>query len=172
MMNGLHLTMERRAGIAQARPERHTTPRGMATLRAAADTLSRRNADAAVCELMNEALARLIDLGFEQDAGGYCNLDAATGRLLIPLPWGRNGHARWGLRPQEANILREVLFAWQQEAQPLLFYDRTRRGWFVNLSGYRTHRAALDWLAGHAVIIAEYRAARSLRTPRAKRVGG
>lgn len=159
-MNGLHLTLERKTGIAQAKPERYTT------LRAAADTLSRRNADAAVCELMNEALARLVDLAFEQDAGGYCNVDAPTGKLMIPLPWGRNGHARWGLRPQEANILREILFAWQRENAPLLFYDRTRRGWFANLSDYRTHRAALGWLTAHPVTIAAYRAAR------AKRVGG
>lgn len=159
-MNGLHLTMARKTGIADARPDRYTT------LRAAADTLSRRNADGAVCELMNEALGRLIDLAYERDAGGYCNIDRATGKLLIPLPWGRNGHARWGLRPQEANILREILFAWQQEATPLLVYDRTRRSWFVNLAAYRTRSLAGDWLTRHPVTIAVYRAAR------AKRVGG
>lgn len=158
-MNGLHLTMVRKAGIATAKPNRYTG------LRAAADTLSRRNADAAVCELLNEALARLIDLAYERDEGGLCNMDRATGKLLIPLPWGRNGHARWGLRPQEANILREVLFTWQREAQPLLFYDRLRRAWFVNLAEYRTRNLAGDWLGKHPVSIALYRAAR------AKRVG-
>ncbi len=158
-MNGLHLTMERKAGIAGAKPQRYTA------LRAAADTLSRRNADAAFCELMNEALARLIELAYEKDEGGYCNIDRATGKLLIPLPWGRNGHARWGLRPQEANILREILFAWQGETPALLVYDRGRRAWFVNLMDYRTRSLAGDWLTRHPVTIAVYRAAR------AKRVG-
>lgn len=159
MTNGIALTMERKATIAQAKPGR------FGTLRKAAQTLSRRNADQAIAELMNEAIARLVELAYETDAGGLCNVDRATGRLLIPLPWGRNGHARWGLRPQEANILREILFAWQFDGVPLLFYDRARRAWFVNLTDYANRALAGDWLGKHQVTIAVYRVAR------AKRVG-
>jgi len=156
-MNGLHTTLARKPTIAAAKPERYTT------LRAAADTLSRRNADGAICELMNEALARLVDLAYEEDAGGLCNVDAATGKLLIPLPWGRNGHARWGVRPQEANILREILFTWQRAGVPLLFYDRSRRAWFVNRTDYPDRAVAGSWLARCQVTIAVYRAARAKR---------
>lgn len=150
-------TLERKAALSQAAPARHTT------LRSAAEKLSRMNADGAVCELMNEALARLVVLAYEQDAGGFCNVDGATGRLLIPLPWGRNGHAQWGLRPQEANILRDILFAWQHDAPALLAYDSMRRSWFVNLREYGSVHLAKRWLKAHQVGIGDYRAARAKR---------
>jgi hypothetical protein len=150
-------TMERKQTLSVAQPQRYTR------LRAAAESLSLRNVDAAVCELMNEALARLVLLVYEQDAGGYCNIDAATGKLLIPLPWGRNGYARWELRPQEANILREILFTWQGEQPSLFSYDRLRRSWFVNLAEYSNVHLAKGWLKKHQVSIAIYRAARAKR---------
>lgn len=150
-------TMERKVGLSNAEPQRHTT------LRAAAESLSLRNVDAAICELMNEALARLVLLAYEQDAGGYCNMDGATGKLLIPLPWGRNGYARWGLRPQEANVLRQILFDWAQPGPTLLLYDRTRRAWFVNLRDFANAHLAKRWLTQHQVSITMYRAARAKR---------
>lgn len=156
-MNGLSTTMARKQRLSVAAPERHTG------LRAVAESLSLRNVDQAVCELLNEALARLLVLAYEQDAGGLCNVDAATGKLLIPLPWGRNGYARWGLRPQEANILREILFAWQGEASSLLAYDRTRRSWYVNLAEYANIHLAKRWLTQHQVSITVYRSARAKR---------
>jgi hypothetical protein len=119
--------------------------------------------DTACCELFNEALARLVQLCYEQDAGGFCNIDGATGRILIPLPWGRNGQGKWGLRPQEANILRQVLFDWEQDSQTLLRYDRTRKSWFVNLPEYSNYHLAKRWLAVHQITIAVYRDARTKR---------
>jgi hypothetical protein len=156
-MNGLSVTMERKQALSIAQPERY---RG---LRAAADNLSLRNVDQATCELMNEALARLVQLCYETDSGGYCNLDSATGRILIPLPWGRNGQAKWGLRPQEANILRQVLFDWEAAGSTLLHYDRTRRSWFVNLRDHANYHIAKRWLTQHQIDIATYRAARTKR---------
>ncbi len=153
-MSGLTSTMERKQALSVAQPERY---RG---LRAAADNLSLRNVDQATCELMNEALARLVQLCYEQDAGGYCNIDGATGRILIPLPNGRNGRAKWGLRPQEANILRQVLFDWEQCAPSLLRYDRTRKSWFVNLHDFANYHLAKRWLAVHQITIGVYRDAR------------
>lgn len=156
-METLTQTMARKEHIAGAEPRRHTR------LRAAAETLSLANVDGAVCELMNEALTRLTMLAFEQDAGGLCNVDEATGRLLLPLPWGRNGAARWGLRPSEANILREILFTWQQDAPALLHYDKLRRSWFVNLFDFGNVHLAKRWLTKHQVSIPIYRAARAKR---------
>jgi hypothetical protein len=156
-INGIAGTLERKAAITQAKPNRHTT------LRKAAETLSLRNADAAIIELFNEAIARMVDLAFEEDAGGLCNLDSATGRVLIPLPWGRNGCGRWGLRPQEANILREILFSWQHDPRPLFQYDKLRRSWFVNLAAYTSQDDAGVWLARHQVGIAVYRTAYAKR---------
>ncbi len=156
-MSGLTVTMERKAGLSIAQPERY---RG---LRAVAESISLANVDTACCELFNEALARLVQLCYEQDAGGFCNIDGATGRILIPLPWGRNGQGKWGLRPQEANILRQVLFDWEQDSQTLLRYDRTRKSWFVNLPEYSNYHLAKRWLAVHQITIAVYRDARTKR---------
>lgn len=156
----VHVALERKADVSNTQPERHTA------LRKAAESLSLRNVDQAVCELFNEALARLVQLAYEQDAGGYCNIDGVTGKLLIPLPWGRNGHQQWSLRPQEAEILRQILFDWQQPGPTLLIYDRARRSWRVNLFDFGNIHLAKQWLAKYQVSIATYRASRS------KRVGG
>lgn len=153
---GVALTMERKAGVSAVKP----TP--VMAVRKAAESLSRRNADTAVCELLNEALGRLVDLAFEEDEGGLCNVDSVTGRLLLPLPWGRNGHRLWGLRPQEANVLRRLLFDWRKDGSlPLLTYDRLRRAWYVNLADYADRRVAGRWLAEHQVTVSQYRIARA-----------
>jgi hypothetical protein len=157
---GIVSTVSRKEDLAQATPQRHTR------LRKAAEALSRRNVDAAVCELLNEALARLVQLVYERDAAGLCNVDEATGKLLVPLPWGRLGHAKWGLRPIEGIILRQVLFDWQQVSQTgqvLFHYDRSRRAWFVDLYNYANHHLAHQWLTRHQVDVAMYRAAREKR---------
>jgi hypothetical protein len=85
----------------------------------------------------------------------------ATGKLLIPLPWGSNGGQRWGLRPSEANVLRHILFDWQCEAHPLFEYDRLRRAWFVHLAAYANYHLAKGWLKRHQVTIAVLRATRA-----------
>jgi len=159
MANGNNILhqLERKAAISNADPERHTA------LRAAADTLSRRNVDQAICEVLNEALARLVQLAYEVDTGGLCNIDGVTGRFLIPLPFGRNGAAQWGLRPQEANILRDILFTWQTEPPALLFYDWTRHSWFVNLSDFGSIGIAKAWLRSHQISVGLYRSARAKR---------
>jgi hypothetical protein len=148
---------QRKGDLSNAAPERY---RG---LRGAAERISLRNVDGATCELMNEALSRLVQLCYEQDAGGYCNQDGATGRILIPLPWGRNGQARWGIKPQEANILREILFTWQADPPSLLNYDRARKSWFINLPEYSNYHLAKRWLSKYQVTIATYRLARAKR---------
>ncbi len=156
-MAGLSATMERKVGLSNAAPQRHTG------LRAVAESLSLANVDQAICELMNEALCRVVALAYETDAGGLCNLDAATGKILFALPWGRNGASQWGLRQSEANILRQVLFDWQAAGSTLLHYDRTRRSWFVNLRDHANIHLAKRWLTQHQIDIATYRAARAKR---------
>ncbi len=150
-------TVERKGDIRQSEPARHTT------LRKAAEALSRRNVDAAVCELLNEAVARLVQLVYEQDAGGYCNIDGATGKLLVPLPWGRLGHARWGLRPIEGIILREIMFDLSLRKDNLFHFDRSRRAWFINLYNYANVHLARQWVTQHQIDVVMYRAARDKR---------
>ena len=153
----LSIMSNRKAELSNASPERY---RGLRTV---AESLSLANVDTATCELMNESLCRVVELAYEQDAGGYCNIDFATGKILFPLPWGRNGAAQWGLRPQEANILREILFTWQADTPSLLSYDRARKSWFVNLRDYANIHLAKKWLREHPVSIPTYREARAKR---------
>jgi hypothetical protein len=151
--------VSRKEGIGQSSPARYTV------VRRAAESLSRRNVDAAVCELLNEALARLVQLVYEQDAAGLCNVDAATGKLLIPAPWGRLGHAKWGLRPIEGIILREIMFglSLRKDKRALFHYDRSRRTWFVDLYNYANVHLAHQWLTQHQIDVQMYRAARDKR---------
>jgi hypothetical protein len=160
-MNGLTTTMERKTALSTTEPQRHTT------LRAAADSLSLRNADAAIVELYMEAMQRLTLLAYETDAHGYCNIDPATSKLLIPAPWGRAGHLRWGITPSESVVLREMVQRRQigRDGRPpgLWLYDSTRRCWRLNLYDFDTLADAQRYWKKFALTVAEYRQARSKR---------
>jgi hypothetical protein len=158
--NGIFHALERKEDLSKSAPARHLS------LRQAADNLSRHNVDAATCEVLNEALARLVQLAYEVDTGGLCNIDGVTGRFLIPLPFGRNGAAKWGIRPQEANILRQILFDWQTEPPALLIYERSRRSWFVNLVEFGSVGIAKAWIRSHQISVALYRSARAKKLAR------
>ena len=155
-MNSIIRTVERRSDVMQSAPQRHST------IRAAATNLSRRNADSAIVELLNEGLARLTLLCYERDATNtLCNVDPATGRVIVPLPWGRAGYAKWGLTPSEANAFRSIMFTRQRRGVPLFFYDRSRRCWFLNLADYEDGSAVIAQLREWQISIGEYRAART-----------
>jgi hypothetical protein len=158
--NGILATLERKAAISTAQPERYTA------LRTLADNISRKNIDMALCEYFNEVLSRLVLLAYEQDAGGFANIDSVTGKFLVPMPMGRNGHARWGLKPSEANVLRQILFDWMLETPSLIHYDKSRRSWFVCLSAFPTIHVARAWLRAHQITVTVYRSARAKRVAR------
>lgn len=153
--------LARKGQVMQAAPQRHMS------LRRAAEALSRRNADQAVVELMMEALQRLTLLAYEQDAYGYCNIDPVTHRLLIPAPFGRAGHKRWGITGTEAVILREMMQQRQAQTEDrppgLWLYDRTRRCWLLNLFDYDTLADGQHYWQRWALTVPEYRAARAQR---------
>ena len=163
-MNGKHPVeqMGRKQGIAGTTPARHTS------LRAAAESLSRRNIDAAVVEILMEAVQRATQLAYERDDSGLlCNVDSVTFKLLVPAPWGRNGYKRWGLRLVEGVCLREVM---QQRQRPsadrppgLFLYDRTERSWRVNMFDYDFLSDAQRYWEKHPISVQEYRAAHRQR---------
>lgn len=161
MNDNIVRTIQRKQGIAQATPERHTA------VRRAAEALSRRNADAAIVELFSEAMQRLTLLAYEHDADGYCNIDPVTWRILIPLPFGKAGHRRWGISVSESVVLREMIQ--QRQAQrvnrpPGLWqYDRARRQWRVNIFDFDTLTDGQRYWQRWPLTVAEYRQARSRR---------
>lgn len=150
-MNGVVQTLERKVAPAQAKPRRHTV------MRTAVETLSRRNFAAAKAELLNEVIHRLTALCYEiDDSRQLCNVDATTGRILIPMPTSRPGRPRWGLYRSEGDTLRRILFAWQgsDTRPPLFVYDPTDRRWYVNLHDYPTLDAAQFWLGRNPITAA------------------
>lgn len=153
--------MNRKAAIAATHPQRHTA------IQRAAESLSRRNADAAVVELFMEAIQRLTLLAYERDDNGYCNIDLVTGRILIPVPFGKAGHRHWGISVSESVILREMIQRRQAQTvdRPpgLWLYDRSRRCWFLNLFDFDELADGLQYWQWWPLTVAEYRAARSHR---------
>lgn len=144
----------RKGTIAQASPQRRTA------LRNAAESLSLRNVDQAVCELLNEALARLILLCYEQNEHGYCNIDGRTGRILIPVPWGKAGYAHWSLTPTEGDTMRRIMLTRARVGLPLFAFDRGRRAWFLNLADFPEGAVVLAQLKEWEISVGEYREAR------------
>lgn len=159
--NGVIVTVARKENIVQTTPARYTT------LRKASEVLSRRNADAALVELFNEAMQRLTLLAYEQDEYGYCNIDSVTGKALIPLPWGRNGHSRWGITPSESVVLREMIQQRQMGVNnrpPGLWqYDKERRNWRLNLYDFDLLTDGQKYWQKWPLEVAEYRESRSKR---------
>jgi hypothetical protein len=155
--NGIFHTIERKQAIAQSSPQRHTT------IARAAASLSRRNVDQSIVELFNTALGRLVELCYECDDadGRLSNVDPATGRVLVALPWGKMGYKKWGLTQGEGDTMRAIMFTRQRIGLPLFFYDRSRRSWFLNLADYPDCRQILDRFHEWEVSVEEYRKARA-----------
>jgi hypothetical protein len=154
-LNGLAAIVTRKHDIAQAAPSRHTT------IQRAAQALSRRSVDTAIVEVLNEALARLTALCYERDDNGVLvNVDAPTGRICVPLPWGRAGYAKWGLTFSEGEVMRRIMFTRQAQGLPLFFFERSRRAWYLNLKEYPSGKRVVAQLKEWEITVGEYRQAR------------
>jgi hypothetical protein len=155
----------RKAAISTADPERYTT------IQRAAEALSRRNADAAIVELFAEAMQRLTLLAYERDDdGAWSNIDPVTWRLLLPAPFGRAGHRKWGISRSESEVLRQMIQDRQAQTDHrppgLWLYDRTRRCWRVNLFDFDTLADGQAYWQRWPLTIQECRTARSRRLGR------
>ncbi len=109
--------------------------------------LSRNGAMAASAELCNGRVNVLIELVYEEDGTGPCNRDPETGRLLVPVPWGRK-RTIYRLRATEADILRRHMLTLAQQSRPvpLFLYDPATRCWYLNQWDYPDYqRAVLYW---------------------------
>ena len=114
-----------------------------------AAALSLRGQMKARAELCNEAVAVLIRLCYEADTGGGpANVDRATGRILIPCPWGEAGHRRYGLRSTEGRALRRYMVDLQDHkpaGAPIFTYDPLTRNWYLNFYDHNGPRALAYW---------------------------
>lgn len=126
----------------------------------AADTLSKGAIIKSRLTLVNEAMQGLIALLFEVDESGHpVNIDPATGRILVALPWGGKSWDKWKLRQWEGRILRKIFdrrFR-ASERVAMFLYDGESNGWYLN-KRYGTLEAAQGYLQQHPVSVAEWRA--------------
>ncbi len=109
--------------------------------------LSRKGAAAASAEICNGRVNVLIELAYQEDETGPCNRDPLTGRLLVPVPWGRK-RTVYQLRATEADILRRHMMGLARAARPvpLFLYDGDTRCWYLNQWDYPDYqRAVLYW---------------------------
>jgi hypothetical protein len=158
---GVFDALARKGSVSTTQPPRHTA------LRQAAESLSRRNVDMAIVELYMECMQRLTQLAYETSEGTLCNVDSVTHRFLIAVPWGRNGHQRWGLSRSEGIVLREMIQTRQAQTDSrppgLFLYDRTRRSWRVSFFDYDTLQDAQAYWQRYPLSVQQYRDARSRR---------
>lgn len=131
-------------------------------VQSSADELDRTGEAALHCEILNEALCKLVERLYKTDTDGvHANVDMATGKILIPQPWGNSGHKKWKLRPREAICLRHILMTRVRvnHAKHLFDYSPESRTWFVNVSHYPDADRAMGYLQKRAIVPAEWRTA-------------
>lgn len=137
--------------------QQHTAQRA-ATI---AVELSRLGLYEAVAGVCNAALASLIELCYEIDSDRLpANIDPATGRILIPLPWGASGYRRYGLRSTESKVLRALMQDRQTARRGhvrLWYYETENRSWYLNSADYRNVESARAYLDHWPVRSAEVR---------------
>ena len=148
--------IDRKVTIRGASPTAHVKQR----LAQAATELNRAGMLQAQCEVINEALCQFTAMLYQRDSDGVlANVDARTGRLLVPAPWGDSGWKQWGLRQWEARILRSLLLTRLQDAKrpPLFDFNNHSRTWYLNSGDYPSLEAATHYLQRGAVKLAEWR---------------
>lgn len=124
-------------------------------LRKTAQNISERALWAGRVELSMQALTGACMALLETDQGGRpINLDAQTGRILIPVPWGKAGGATWGLRSSEQRVLALLLRLRAERPDALFVYER--RAWYVQ--NFDRRRAEV-YLRNHGFTVPEYRSA-------------
>lgn len=120
-------------------------PQRKSARRAIAENVSRQTKRTKKAEIINEALAAFVILLYEKDDVGYTSFDL-DGMILVPAPWSKKNHTKWGLRRLEANVLRYII---KEESEnnsrtPLFFLDNFR--WYVNATSYARKSQALAWV--------------------------
>jgi len=131
-----------------------------------AETISRRAMLSSMTALLQAALTDVTTLAYEREGRFWLNVDRNTGRLLVPAPWGRAGHAQWGLRRREGETLRHILFDRMKQTSALWLYDELSRSWYLNLSRYRNLSQAQTYLSAVPLVAKEVASALAERVPR------
>ena len=107
--------------------------------------MSQRGAMRAAADRCNAAFGRLVELAYQVDDCGLCNVDQHTGvfNRRISMPWSTRNYARFGLQRTEADVLAVHVKALHDLAVPPLFtYDPASKKWALNFFDYPTVASA------------------------------
>jgi hypothetical protein len=121
-----------------------------------AEQITRAGATKAHIAIIEAAIRNAIAMLYEPDTDGHpANYEPGTGRILIPVPWGSAGWAKWGLRDWEAKCLRAVWKRRLKKQMPMLF-DFNGRQWFLRDDLYPTLDDAARWLQSNPIEFGEW----------------
>lgn len=152
----LDTLIERTQQLREALP----VPNVKQRMAAAAQELSLAGSNQARVELLNEAVLALAKVLYEVDPDGWlANLDPKTHRILIPVPWGRAGWKKWGMRYWESEILRQILIVrgQMQRVAPVYDYNDAARTWHLNHVHYPRFEQALMYWKANPISLKEWR---------------
>lgn len=108
--------------------------------------MSQRGAHKAAADRCNLAIMKLIDLCYEEDETGRCNVDVAgVLNQRIAAPWSKHNYQRYALQRTEADVLKLHVDRLQETARPLWIYYGESRRWGVNLIDYPDLAAAISY---------------------------
>lgn len=103
--------------------------------------MSQKGAMKAAADRCNAAFGRLVELAYQTDDCGLCNVDQHTGvfNRKFSMPWSTRNYMRFALMRTEADVLAVHVKALHDLAVPPLFtYDAPTKRWGVNLWDYPT----------------------------------
>ena len=151
----LNSLFERAHDVARTVP--HVSPQKRMAERA--EELSRAGTMQAHLDVCIAAMVALANVLYATDADNrHANVDEATGRILIPLPWGSTGYRHWGLRKWEGYCLRKVLIAKCGRGGAVLFgFDHATNQWYIDMETFPTVNSALLWIHQHGPTLHEWR---------------
>lgn len=95
-------------------------------------------------EKINNSMTLLIQLTYDVDETGLCNIDS-LGHLRGIAPWSTRNYGRYGLLRTEANVLAVHIRRLSCENDALYTWVESQRKWHVNLDIYPTKDAALEY---------------------------
>lgn len=132
-------------------------------LRKTAQETTQRVVWAARAELSMQALQAACMALLETDSAGLpLNVDSKTGRILIPMPWGKRGGVVWGLRSSEQRTLSLIMRS--RASEPWALFEYERQAWYV-ANGFNQARAQ-TYLTRQPITLAEYRQAWAIVAPK------
>lgn len=101
--------------------------------------MSQKGAMKAAADRCNAAFGRLVELAYQVDDCGLCNVDQHTGvfNRRISMPWSTRNYMRFALMRTEADVLAVHVKALHDLAVPPLFtFDDGTRRWALNFFDY------------------------------------